>query len=211
MIGGSDRTNRWVIYTHPSTPSSPSPSPTSSKSLSLRHTHRPTPTSSKSRPSVSSKFWLCVVKRSVKKGTIPPWWWVTTLGGGGGGIDYRIRFQHARTGGAMDGWMDGMWRARGMMVGPWMNEWSGWSGWMDGWMDRVDGWINLTTLPHTLMSGCLRKSPARAMCTIATEVSYTQPAGASVVIWLICACKRAGQRGGLIDRLPRGGACSMVV
>jgi hypothetical protein len=27
---------------------------------------------------VSSKFWLCTTKRSVKKGMRPPWWCVTT-------------------------------------------------------------------------------------------------------------------------------------
>jgi hypothetical protein len=36
----------------------------------------------------------------------------------------------------------------------------------------------------TLMSGCLRKRPARAMCTMATEVSYTQP-GVRVCV-LLC-------------------------
>lgn len=45
---------------------------------------------------------------------------------------------------------------------------------------------NLKT--RALMSGCLRKRPFRAMCTMATEVSYTQP-GVRVCVFL---CDRHG-------------------
>lgn len=133
---------------------------------------------------MSSKFWLCVVKRSVKKGTMPPWWCVTTCEGRGV-LCGRVGVRHAMA-----------------RKPPTQMQRQGQG---QGQRQRRQG-----SGSSTFKSGCRRKRLARAMCTIATDVSYTQPAHAARRMQVgrpregrVCMC--ASWRQGVRER-KKGGA-----